>query len=426
MTFATRFPHSLFSAAIRGRCATLVAIGCLIVPTAVRGDIAPDPISGGVNFSGSTNKVEMSEESVTLKVSATRCETNALFEMKNLTDADVTMEVGFPFGYPDDLRDFQVKVAGKEVADVADKSLGKRVKWKVWKMTFPANAVTAVEVDYWNELKATYSWTSVAESVPGILLNVTPYKSKPKGQATEEDQRQHNELAARLQHGEVRYILKTGAGWAGKIGKCRVEAKFDGFTTASLISKFPYKNEEYLPRDPKIESDRLVWELKDFEPKDDIFFQVSPHITRQEMKELIEATLKEHPHHPKLVRLLADYCEFPDEKRQYEDLVDEMLTAWSTRFAIDGPDYVDKEHEQLSIRVWFSLRDMTIQLDDREPLSAARKKKLLPIVKALAERMQSQMPPNGQIKRTEHLNEHQVKTFQFESAKVLTWVTEQE
>ena len=79
---------------------------------------------------------------------ATRCDTNALFQMKNLTDAAVTMEVGFPFAYPDDLRDFKVKVDGKTVENLADKSVGKRQKWKVWTMTFPAGKVTAVEVDY--------------------------------------------------------------------------------------------------------------------------------------------------------------------------------------------------------------------------------------------------------------------------------------
>ncbi len=418
-----RIRRLILLAALRLVCVALLAVSWLTVPSVVVGDIAPDPLSGGVNFSGSTDQVEMSEEAVTLNVTATRCDTNGLFQMKNLTDAPVTMEVGFPFAYPDDLRDFKVKVDGKTIENVADKSVGKRQKWKVWTMTFPAGKVTAVEVDYWNKLTAKYSWVSGIDSVPNMLLGVSPLKAKPTGQATEEEQRQFNELAARLQHREVRYILKTGAGWAGKIGKCRIEAKFGGFTWDNLITRFPWKNESQV-RDPQIHRERLVWELVDFEPKDDIFFQISPHITRRELWELIEVALKNHPHHPQLTLLYGEFCEFPVEKQRHQRMMDDMLASWSTRLAIDGPDYVDKEHAQHSFRVWFVVRDLTIYRRNNESLSEARRKKLLPTIKALAQRMQSQLPPKGQA-TTDRLNKNQVTTFRLESQKVLEWVEEE-
>jgi hypothetical protein len=334
------------------------------------------------------------------------------------------MEVGFPFAYASDLQGFSVKVDGEPVTDVGEKSLGKRRKWMVWRMTFPAGRVTEVEVDYWNDLKGTYSWLAGIHSVPGALLSLTPFNTKPKGQATEEDARQHEELKARLQHGNVKYIMKTGAGWAGNIGKCRVEAKFHGFTTESLISRFPYKNEEYQFRDPEVLETGLVWELEDFEPKDDISFQVSPHFTHQELKDLIEATLKDHPHHPRLTLLLGEYCELPEEKARHEKMVDEMLAAWSTRFAIEGPDYIDKDHASLSIQVWSTVRKLTFDRPADEPLDDARLRKLLPTVKALVQKMQSQVP-KGRA-RTDHLNEYQVTTFRGDADRMLKWIEEHE
>jgi len=423
--FSERRTGTAVRLVLRVACAIVLGVGCLGVPSRAVGDVAPDPISGGVNLSGTTNKIEMSEEAGTLNVTDTRCTTNAVFQMKNLTDEPVTMDVGFPYGYPDDLQEFRVKVAGKPVQDVAEKGLGKRVKWKIWTMTFPAGEVTTIEVDYWNELQSKYSWTSAGVSVPRFLLSFTPWKSKPQGQGTAEERQQYDELAERLQHRNVKYILKTGAGWAGKIGKCRVVAKFDGFTSENLITRFPLANDEYLPRDPQVEEDRLVWELENFEPKDDIYFQVSPYVTREGVQELIEATLQKQPHHPQSTVLLGDYCESPEEQQRQQQRIDEMLATWSEKLAVDGPDYVDKDLAQQSFRVWFVVRNMTIHLRDTAPLSEGRRKKLLPAIKKIAQRMQSQMPPEGES-RTERLNPYQVKTFRRESQQMLAWVAEQE
>jgi hypothetical protein len=73
--------------------------------------------------------------------------------------------------------------------------------------------------------------------------------------------------------------------------------------------------------------------------------------------------------------------------------------------------------------VWFFVRRLPNSEKD-EALSDARLKKLLPTIKAIALRMQSQLPPEGQA-RTERLNEYQVKTFRAETARVLAWVQEQ-
>lgn len=392
----------------------------LFAPTFSFGDIAPNPLSGGVNFYAKTDKVEMSEETVTMNVSATRCKTHAIFHMKNLTKEPVSMDVGFPFAYPTDLQEFRAKVNGKEIKNVAEKTAGKRQKWKVWTMTFPAGKTTKVEVDYWNDLTAIYSWVTGIDSVPKLLLSFTSYKMKPRGKANEEEQKQYNELAQQLQHKEVRYILKTGAGWAGNIGKCKVIVKFDGVTTDNLITQFPIQNEEYQPRDPKVMSKEMTWELKDFEPKDDIYFQISPNITQQEVREMIEATLKKHPHHPRLTRLYGEYCKYPEEKLDHEKMIDEMLAHWSTRFAIDGPDYVDKTHAHESFQVWFIARKLTFQRYDSPPLSEARLKKLLPVFRKIALRMQSQVPQDQPT--TDRLNAHQVKTFKRESELLLKWV----
>ncbi|MDC0274249.1 MAG: DUF4424 family protein [Planctomycetaceae bacterium] len=413
-------PQVRLSRSLRILAIACLAIGLLSIADISLADIAPDPLSGGVSLSGTTKSVEMSEEVVTLKISESSCTTNAVFMMKNLTDVDVTMDVGFPYAYPDDLREFEVKVGGQVVQDVALKSLGRRRKWKVWTMTFPANAITTVEVDYWNELQQTNSWTMGIESVPNLLLKLTPWKSKTERQATPEEKRQYEELAERLQHRQVGYILRTGAGWAGNIGKCRIEAKFDGITSENLITQYPIANEEYLPRDPQVREDGLVWVLEDFEPKQDISFQISPYITQQEVKDLIEENLKQHPHHPQLTGLYGHYCDSPEEQITYLLMIDDMLAVWSKKFAIDGPDYIDRDHASQSFKVWFLVRDMTIRQNARRPLTDARRKKLLPVIQKIAERMRSQMPSADQ-ERSDRLNTYQVKTFRRESAEVLAW-----
>lgn len=402
-------------------------LACFILPSWASADIAPNPLSGGVNFTGTTDKVAMSEETVTLKVSPTRCTTNAVFLMKNLTDEPVTIDVGFPFAYPSDLQEFRVKVDGKAMKNVAEKTKGKRQKWKVWTMTFPASKVTKVQVDYWNSLKANYSWVSSIRSghnaVDRLLLSFTAFKQKPRGEATEDDEGHYKQLGERLRHGEVNYILTTGAGWAGHIGKCKIEAKFEGFTDENLITRYPIENEEYLPRDPQVNRDGLVWELKDFEPRHDIYFSITPNITRSELKELIETTLKDHPHHPSLTMLLGDYCDFPNEKTEHEKLMDDMLVHWSTRLAIDGPDYIDRDHAQQSFKVWFAVRKMTFGKLVPIPVSDARRQKLLPTFKAMALRMQSQLPKDALS--SDRLNKHQVKTFRSDVSQLLNWVEEQ-
>jgi hypothetical protein len=416
---------SLYPAVIRRACAVVAAVGWFALSPAALGDIAPDPLSGGVNFTGTTDQVRMQEESVTLTISTKRCATHALFLMKNLTDQDVTMRVGFPFSYPDDLREFKVKVDGKEIEDVDEALFKGRKDWKVWTMTFPAGTLTKVEVDYWNvprSLSGWWSWWKVgSESLPGVVLGNTPYSRKPKGEATEAEQRQHDDLEQRLWHADLSYILETGAGWAGTIGKCRVEAKFEGFTTDCLITKFPKGNKEIKSyRPPEIEMEKLVWVLDDFEPSTNIHFQISPYITRQELRKFIEVRLREQPHHPDLTLVLGDYCDSPEEKQQQERRIDEMLAAWSTRFAVEGPDYVDRREASLSIHVWFTVCSLTTKSRTPEQLEEDRKKKLLPYIKAIAERMQAQLQH-----RSEHLNDYQVRSFWKESKEVLRWVEEQ-
>ena len=85
-----------------GNCASAlfaVALATVIMTSPAEADIAPEPLSGGESLGSPSFRagVAMAEEPVTLKVGRKECRTVAVFHMKNRSDKDVTIRVGFPF-----------------------------------------------------------------------------------------------------------------------------------------------------------------------------------------------------------------------------------------------------------------------------------------------------------------------------------------
>lgn len=211
--------------------------------------------------------VAMVWEEVDLYPALKKMAVKAVFGLKNVGEKDVTLEVGFPVFAKDEFKDFIVSIDGGEKPEVR-KVLAAKIDpkhsddkdttmpdnaplernfaaWMCWTLTFPAGKERRVEVTYW------------------FTPEVTDHLQLPKVKWLAELQEQ---MAWRRGY----YIVRTGRGWAGNIGRgvFRVhwsnevpKAKVRGLAPPwSSGGDFPAKWQY----DPKADMDTLT--LKDFEP----------------------------------------------------------------------------------------------------------------------------------------------------------------
>ncbi len=160
------------------------------------------------------------------------------FEFENLSDDDVTIEVGFPtIGDGDTIYSVEVMLAFKAFAN------GERVQvdssriqhpefpaWYVWNQTFPARKITRLRAEY---------------DTPLI----------------------HYHWGGRM---PFSYILRTGAYWQGTIGEAIVQIHAKGIPLWAIREATP---EGWAIDD---EAGTLTWEFHDLDPKQDIGLLLSP------------------------------------------------------------------------------------------------------------------------------------------------------
>ncbi len=188
------------------------------------------------------------------------------FHFKNETDKPQTITMGFPFqrryeawcdteeSWKEErkqyepkerityeqpmIRSFSTKVRGADVKskeiEIKDKRSPYKHAW-IWDVTFaPGEAIEVINV----------------------------YEHDPAGDT--------NGLQ------EINYVLKTGKNWkGGKIGRSLLEVK----PNTEFVHNFSHSIST-LPKGAKLESDgkyrKLVWDLKDFKPEDDLYFSFYP------------------------------------------------------------------------------------------------------------------------------------------------------
>jgi len=230
------------------RVLSLAAIAALLfsfIPALVaRADIAPPQQAPGSNIEpGIQTKVQMAAERVVIELLRVKgkgkdglplANVTAAFQMRNPGEADESMPVRFPltdpsgfgdgFGGHPEIENFVVKVDGKTVPfrivttpnpQGADQ---KPIKWAEFDVTFPKGKDTNVEVSY--------------------VLQSTGF----------------------MPYGTFKYILETGAGWDGPIGK------------AEFVLKLPYAaSEENIVTGQSttgatFENGEARWTLENLEP----------------------------------------------------------------------------------------------------------------------------------------------------------------
>jgi hypothetical protein len=248
-------------------------------------DVAPNPLTtGGTTLARKSAKpvpVTMAWEEVDLYPSPEKNRVEAVFLLKNTGRAAVELTVGFPSYYDVRLRDFAVTIDGKKHLAEVQKTGGTGPKriftyWLCWPMKFGPGAEHKVRVTYWCPTGRPTS----------VLVSRTPtsvtYKSVPRTLP--------DDLKAKLPPVGSGYVLRTGAGWHGTIGKATIRLHYgDAIKKEHATEVRPPDGWKY---DPRTDTDTLI--LKDFKPdeKSDIsyvFRLVSP---RQEAALLLAALAK--------------------------------------------------------------------------------------------------------------------------------------
>jgi hypothetical protein len=155
-------------------------------------------------------------------------------------EADESMLAGFPlFAYPmEPPRDFKVSVGGKELS-YEERQVSwneKDARWAVWHLDFHKGEPLEVEVRYWQQ--------------------VNPY-----GKAAASDLL-------------IGYVLRTGAFWAGTIGRAEATISLDRPIRQEDLRDLFYGQQATTPG-WQLKDGALYWDLRDLEPEADLQLQMA-------------------------------------------------------------------------------------------------------------------------------------------------------
>ena len=386
-------------------CVCLIAISL----ETVWADIAPDPLSGGKNLAirgREKTKVAMVDEIVKLRVSRDTCQTDVVFTMKNIGTKAETMQVGFPYYYPDEMNGFQAIVDGKpiEVANATDKGTkgtldepgSYPVHWKTWNTTFAPDQPVKVAVSYSTKLKERDLLTQFDEFELYALRDLLQKDDQPRAK---------KKFASR----NLEYILVTGSHWSGPIGRCRIEVTLQEMTTENLAFGSP----SFEKQKAVITQDKIVWDLKDYEPQGNVQFTLTPDLTRTDLLKLLEQYRKKQPHEPNITRILSGLLVEAKRESEADRILLELLTHWQDKIALWGSDTKPGQSLQQSHEV-FSLITRKIKQD--RPLKGFHNPSpFVPVIERIARRVQ------GQLKFAPSNQADQTKDFTNQIEKLLEW-----
>jgi hypothetical protein len=209
----------------------LVATLLAVAAGSLGADVAPTPrgVARNVEPYGENVPVTMAWEEVDLVPAADRLDVTAVFGLKNIGTADVSLDIGFPELRGQPIRDFRVTVDsnGKPVAvkDIEPVKLKDRnqkpaslpewvgfrgyEKWHSWRMDFPKGVERKVTVKYW--VAPTVQPESFGDkNIPQDLRDKTAYRV-------------------------TGYLLHTGSLWSGPIGRAVVRIHYSNAFPKTLV-----------------------------------------------------------------------------------------------------------------------------------------------------------------------------------------------
>ena len=356
----------------------------LFTRTPTLADIAPEPLSGGKNLSvmgKEKTSVAMVDEVVKLRLSKDICQVDVVFTMTNTGKTPETMEVGFPGNYVEELKAFKATVddTAVYVSNKTEKRMEaylnfkreRRTFWKTWEMTFHPGKPVKIGVSYFTELRDN-RWRRLYEfPVAEHLAAFVP----PTGREA---------LEKKLVSRQVDYYLRTGSHWSGPIGRCRIEVTFDGLTTDNIDLSKPF----FEKGQATITSDKIIWDLKDYEPKHDIELSITPGTTGKATLALLESTHQQHPEAVDITIILSEFMTAANRQPEADKLLLELLTLWQDKIAFWGPGSQDKETRQSSSDVFYLIVKRTDESSD--PVEFLNPADFEPVIRRIALRVQEQ------------------------------------
>jgi tetratricopeptide (TPR) repeat protein len=243
-------------------CTAACLLAALIIPASVSADVAPPepPFGSNPYHDGTGTQVQMAAEKVVFDVAATSAYRNgqahvsAAFQMHNQGSQDEKMMVRFPLGvvydekciyspYPS-INDLSAKVDGAAAAVTTsyelvnnytvDPQVGVKIPcWANFPVTFPGDQDVTIAVSYTAQGYGDLPQTDESLGLGG------------------------NNPSAEIAYW---YVLETGAGWYGSIGK------------ADVIFHFPYEandknvDMESTGTDWTLSGNEISWHRENFEP----------------------------------------------------------------------------------------------------------------------------------------------------------------
>ena len=385
----------------------------LVLVSSASADIAPEPLGGGASNSrrpkGSKTMVAMVHEIVRISVSKDTPSFHVTFRMKNTGTHTETIQVGFPSNYKDELLNFSASINGKLVSvehevdsRTYEGSLGEVTRstyWHVWPMRFPPGEEVTVDVRYSSRTGPRYMASSFSRS--------NPWSAKEFARVAESvlPADEFATLQPRLSVKAFRYILRSGAGWHGPIGTCRVEVDLKDLMVGQPAQGFgdvPIGKFEFPT------PDRAVWEVKNLEPSFNLHFAMLTDITVGEIEELQNRMYVQFPDNPDVADICARYERQFGRFAEAEEIERRLFTAWQDRIALWGPDASTMSTLQESQKVW----QMVSRASWRPGVKASWKphdnqpslsklmlhqgtEELAPIVRGIAERLNDQAVSHG-------------------------------
>ena len=362
---------------------------CLVANSGISlfADIAPDPLSGGKNLAvkgREKTNVAMVDEVVKLKLSKDACHVDVVFTMKNTSNKYETMQVGFPNNYAGELKDFKASVQGKAVEfktvkeTSPDKSpdgypTQRTTHWELWETTFPPDLPIKIGVSYFTKMRDNHWRTLFEFPVAERLGAFVPAKEREA-------------LEKKLVSRRIEYILRTGSHWSGPIGRCRIEVTFDGLTTENVdLSKRFFERER-----ATITNDKIVWDLKDYEPKRDVELSITPETTGKATLALLEKTHKQHPEAVDITIILSEFLTAANRRPEADKLLLELFTKWQDKIAIWGPESENTETLQRSHDVFHLIIKRTDEQEQLNPVEFLNPSDFAPVIERIALRVQKQ------------------------------------
>lgn len=195
----------------------LLLLATLFAPISSLADVAPDPLAKGMTPTRKDSRVQMVSQEVVIHLDREWCRVEADFVLQNRSRSAAVMEIGFPTGYQDEVRDLRVWRNGKEVETRSTveheiQESGKEAAvyhWTLWDMRFAPEEKMALRVSYLVKPRKNHAYL------------ITPYRQF-LGQI-------EDEAAGSAPPSEVvrvidgmtsystGYIMVTGAEWHGPI-----------------------------------------------------------------------------------------------------------------------------------------------------------------------------------------------------------------